>query len=137
MTRCEIRKITPTLLAVAAVLILALILSGCSVPTPPAGDLILPPAASAPQVPPDRTEPAPAAQPLEPTGDLLTRAQAEAIALNHAGLTAEQVWGLRSEFDIDDGVKVWDVEFRCDGWEYDYEIHAVSGAIRSFDKEKD
>ena len=142
----ELRKTTPTLLAVAAVLILALVLSGCGKPVPPAGSSVQPPAVSAPGVPapadpppadPAPADPAPAAQPSKSAQDPLTKAQAEAVALNHAGLTAGQVKGLRSEFDVDDGVQEWDVEFWHDGWEYDYEINAVSGAIRAFDKERD
>lgn len=67
----------------------------------------------------------------------LTAEEAKAIALKHAGLTAGQVKGLRAEYDVDDGVPEWEVEFYCDGMEYDYEIHAETGKIRSWDKERD
>lgn len=122
----ELRKTTPTLLAIAAMLVLALLLGGCGKPVPPADSSALPP-----------VQPAVVSAPTVPAGDPLTRGQAETVALNHAGLTADQVRGLRSEFDIDDGVQVWDVEFWHDGWEYDYEINAVSGTIRAFDKDRD
>ena len=66
----------------------------------------------------------------------LTKAEAEAIALAHAGLTAEQVSRLRTEYDRDDGVPEYSVEFFADGWEYDYDIHAQSGKILSWDKDR-
>jgi len=65
----------------------------------------------------------------------LTAEEAKAIALEHAGFTSDQVSRLRAEFDWDDGVPTWDVEFREGYWEYDYEIHAETGKIRSFDKD--
>lgn len=67
----------------------------------------------------------------------LTAEEAEAIALAHAGLTAEQVTRLRSEFDRDDGVAQWEVEFRVGQMEYEYTIHAETGKILEWDKEID
>lgn len=67
----------------------------------------------------------------------LTAQEAEAIALAHAGLTAEQVKHLRSEFDLDDGVAQWEVEFRVGQMEYEYTIHAETGEILEWDKEID
>lgn len=68
---------------------------------------------------------------------LLTAEEAQAIALAHAGLTAGQVTFERTEYDVDDGVKEYEVDFRSDDWEYDYEIHAETGKILSSDKEFD
>lgn len=135
MTQREIRRIATTLLAIAAALLLALVLGGCGEAVPPVSRSQMPIAPA--QTPAESVVQVPAQQAAVPEETTLTKAQAEAVALNHAGLTAAQVKGLRSEFDIDGGVKEWDVEFRCDGWEYDYEIHAVSGTIRSFEREKD
>lgn len=72
-----------------------------------------------------------------PAADKLTADQAKEIALKHAGLTAEQVTRLKAEFDYDDGVPEYQVEFRHNGWEYDYEIHAQTGKILDWDKEFD
>lgn len=66
----------------------------------------------------------------------LTHEEAEAIALKDAGLTAEQVTGLHSNYDVEHGVGEYDVEFHHDGWEYDYEIHAETGEILFKDKER-
>ena len=82
------------------------------------------------------TEPAPTQPPVQET-KRITAAEAEAKALAHAGLTADQVKYLRSEFDYDDGRPEWEVEFFHDGWEYSYDIHAESGKIRSWDKDRD
>lgn len=67
----------------------------------------------------------------------LSAEDAKAIALKHAGLEEAQVKGLRAEYDVDDGVPEWEVEFYEGGMEYSYEIHAESGKIRSWDKEKE
>lgn len=83
-------------------------------------------------------ESSPATQPTTPPAtDKLTAEQAKEIALTHAGLTADQVKGLKVELDYDDGVPEYQVEFRHNGWEYDYEIHAQTGKILDWDKEFD
>lgn len=69
--------------------------------------------------------------------DTITREEAEAIALEHAGFTAEEVTGLRTEYEIDDGVARYEVQFRQGRWEYDYEINADTGAIISWDRDDD
>lgn len=73
----------------------------------------------------------------KPAEETLTADQAKAIALKHAGLSADQVKGLRAEYDADDRVPEWEVEFYAGGMEYDYEIHATKGKILSWDKERD
>ena len=82
---------------------------------------------------------APAPQPAatEPASAQLTKEEAIAIALKHAGLAKDQVSRLKAEFDYDDGVPEYDVDFHCDGMEYDYEIHGESGKILSWDKDRD
>ena len=67
----------------------------------------------------------------------LTAQEARDIALTHAGLSADAVTFGRTEYDVDDGVPEYEIEFHADGWEYDYEIHAETGEIRSSDKEKE
>jgi len=44
---------------------------------------------------------------------------------------------LQVKYDVDDGIPEREVEFYADGFEYDYEIHAESGKIRSRDKDRD
>lgn len=66
----------------------------------------------------------------------LTEDEAKAIAVENAGLNASQVSRLRAQYEIDDGVPQYDVEFRYDGFEYSYEIHADTGKILSFEKDR-
>ena len=65
----------------------------------------------------------------------LTREQAERIALDYLGFTADQVTRLHSEYEIDDGIPQFDVEFHQGDWEYEFEIHAENGRILSYDKD--
>ncbi len=69
------------------------------------------------------------------TPETISAEKAQTIALTHAGLRADQVTGLRVKYEIDDGVPLYEVEFRSGRWEYDYEIHAETGAVLSFDKD--
>ena len=67
-------------------------------------------------------------------GGLITAETAKSKALAHAGLNANQVTFIRSNLEWDDGRRVYDVEFYTSDYkEYDYEIDAVTGEIRSFD----
>lgn len=66
----------------------------------------------------------------------ITAAEAQAIALKDAGLTASQVWGLEVEKDRDDGVTKYEISFEANGYEYDYEI-SMTGKILKKEKERD
>lgn len=61
--------------------------------------------------------------------------KAKDIALNHSKV--KQYYLMEIEFDADNGVLVYDVEFKSDSYEYDYEINALDGTIISSHKEKD
>ena len=63
--------------------------------------------------------------------------RAREIALKHAGLSQSAVRKLECELDRDDGAVVYEVSFKNDGFEYQYEIDAYSGRIRDFEKEQD
>ena len=66
----------------------------------------------------------------------LTPEEAKQIVLKHAGLTEDQVVGLHAQYEIEHGTPIYDVEFYHSAWEYDYEIHADTGEILSFSKDK-
>lgn len=70
-----------------------------------------------------------------PAAGRLTPEEAQEIALTQAGFTADQVTHLRVEFDRDDRVPSYDVSFREGYWEYEYEIHAETGEILSWEKD--
>ena len=67
----------------------------------------------------------------------LTEDQALAIALEHAGLTEEQVSYLNAHLDRDDGRWVYEIEFRKGRTEYEYEVRASDGKITDYDKDYD
>ena len=71
-----------------------------------------------------------------PASTRLTAVQAKAIALEHAGVATDTIRFLRVEFDFDDGNPRYEVEFVSDSWEYEYDIHAETGAILSFEKDR-
>ncbi len=60
--------------------------------------------------------------------------KAKQIALSHAGVSASQVtrW---EKAKRDDGV--YDIEFKANGMEYDFEIHATSGKVLEYDYDRD
>ena len=76
-------------------------------------------------------------EPSQSTAPRLTKEEAQRIALDHAGLAAEDVNRLRVEFDYDDGRPEYEVDFHHGGYEYDYEIHAETGKIITWDKDRD
>lgn len=65
------------------------------------------------------------------------KSAAKAAALAHAGLSEAQVSRMKCELDREDGRAVYEIEFKCDGMEYEYEIDASSGAVLKYDKERD
>lgn len=75
--------------------------------------------------------------PLQADGDGLDEARAAEIALQHAGVTESDTSYLLVRPDFEDGIQVYDVEFYVPSAarEYDYEIDASTGEIRSFDQD--
>lgn len=63
----------------------------------------------------------------------ISKEEAERIALEHAGLTSEEVTGLHSEYEKDEDE--YEVKFYSSEWEYEYTIQAEAGAILSYDQE--
>ena len=87
---------------------------------------------------PKEVVPAPApveTQPAPENTQKLTEEQALEIALNHLGFSADQITRLRTEYEIDDGMPQFDIEFHQGDWEYEFEIHAENGKILSYDKD--
>lgn len=86
-------------------------------------------------VTPAPKEEPPAPTETQPAPEKLTQEQALKIALDHLGFTADQVTRLRTEYEIDDGIPQYDIEFHQGDWEYEFEIHAENGKILSYDKD--
>lgn len=71
------------------------------------------------------------------TAKKITAAKAESLALAHAGVKKADAVFERTEFDVDDGVAYYEVEFRVGRVEYSYEIHAFTGKVLEADKDLD
>ena len=64
-------------------------------------------------------------------------AKATSIALNHAGVDANTVYDMNIQLDVENGIIVYEVEFKSGNIEYDYEIDAATGAILRHETELD
>ena len=110
--------------AIAAVLTL----SACGAAAPVAPDSAIP-AAPAPQIP---SAPEIPSAPSEG----VTEADARRIALEHAGLSENDVSALtffKTEKEFDDGRVEYEIKFSDGSTKYDYAIDAETGAILSFE----
>lgn len=69
------------------------------------------------------------------SGSLIGEDEAKRIALEDAGVAEADTTYMQVKRDRDDGTEVYDVEFyvASTGTEYDYEINAADGTIRSLD----
>lgn len=63
--------------------------------------------------------------------------KARGIALEHAGVAAENVTDFEIDLDRKNGVTVYEVEFRAGDTEYDYVINAQTGEVVSFKKKRE
>ena len=63
--------------------------------------------------------------------------QAKSIALNHAGVSESNTYGLKVKQDYDDGRLEYEVEFKSGGMEYEYTINAADGTILSHESDWD
>ena len=73
-----------------------------------------------------------------PPGDgMIGRQAAIRTALKHAGLSEQDVHSLKCELDREDGVMVYEIEFKNGTFEYDYDIDARTGAVLKAKKERD
>ena len=69
--------------------------------------------------------------------DVIGLEEAEAIALKTAGKSAEEVVFKKAKLEKDDGRLVYEIEFyEEDGFEYEYEIDALTGEVLGFEKER-
>ena len=88
----------------------------------------------------DGTE-TPAVQPSRPELPAAVQdighAKAKSIALNHAGVSENEAYDMDIELDDEDGILVYEVEFKSGNMEYDYEINAATGAILKHETELD
>ena len=72
-----------------------------------------------------------------PTANLITREEAKAKALTHAGLTDVTLRRIETDLDRERGVTVYEVDFEHDGYDYEYVLNAETGEILFHEKERD
>lgn len=77
----------------------------------------------------------PAAAPTQAAASGISADRAKQIALSHACVSGASF--TKVELDTDDGVRVYEIEFKVGNVEYDYDIDATSGAILSSSSEID
>lgn len=102
------------------------------------------PAAQRPTQPPATARPTPAPtpaptqppatqgpRPTQPSGTYIGAEAAKNVALADAGVSAGDVRFTKVRMDYEDGVPVYELEFYTATHEYEYEIHAQTGAVFS------
>lgn len=62
---------------------------------------------------------------------------AKAAALAHAGIPMERVADWSVEMDVERGRMVYEVDFTADGWEYEYDVDAVTGDVVKSERTRD
>ena len=67
----------------------------------------------------------------------ITMDAAKQIALAKAGMKETDVKFTKAHLDTDDGRSVYEIEFRVNGMEYEFDIDANTGAILEFDADLD
>ena len=70
------------------------------------------------------------------SNEVISKSKAESAALAHAGLAKSQVKFFQCKLDRENGIQVYEVEFDYGGYEYEYEINALSGKIISVEKNR-
>lgn len=70
------------------------------------------------------------------SGSYIGEAAAKTAALSHAGVSESDVCWLQADFDRDDGVYVYELEFSANGLKYDYNVNALTGEIVKFEQEQ-
>ena len=93
--------------------------------------------ASTPSTPNVTTKPSDQKPDPSGTAQDIGYAKAKSIALNHAGVSENEVYDMDIELDDEDGILVYEVEFKSGNMEYDYEINAATGAILKHESELD
>lgn len=75
--------------------------------------------------------------PTTATSGSITADKAKSIALADAGVSESAALGLQVKQDWDDGIALYEVEFRSGGAEYEYDIRLSDGAILKSERDED
>lgn len=72
-----------------------------------------------------------------PSASLITAAQAKEKAFAHAGINPTDAWDTECKLDHDSGKVKYEIEFKANGYEFEYDIEAYTGEVLKSEKEKD
>ena len=70
------------------------------------------------------------------TETTISKEEAKNIALTHAGVQAQDVRAFEIEIDTENGILIYEIEFHSGVYEYEYDIHAKTGAVLKFSRER-
>lgn len=62
---------------------------------------------------------------------------AKAAAIKHAGVSEDNVYDYSCELDHEHGTVIYEIEFKANGYEFDYEVDALDGIVIKSEKESD
>lgn len=96
-----------------------------------------PAASPAPTATPTATAAPTAAPSANSTAAAISGDQAKAVALQHAGVAEADAWGLKVEQGTENGHNVYEVDFKYNGKDYNYDIDATTGEIVKYDVDLD
>ncbi len=65
------------------------------------------------------------------------QAKAKEIALAHAGVDAASATEMECELEKEHGVALYEISFKAGGYEYEYDVNALTGDIQKYDRERD
>ncbi len=65
-----------------------------------------------------------------------SKEDAKTVALAHAGVQEQNIRHLDIELDTEDGIPVYEIKFHSGVYEYEYDIHAKTGAVLKFNRER-
>lgn len=69
-------------------------------------------------------------------GNYIGESAAKSAALSHAGADSSDVVWLKAQFDRDDGLYVYELEFTSGGSKYDYTVNALTGDVIKSEREQ-
>lgn len=75
--------------------------------------------------------------PSTETGNYIGNEKAKQIALSRAGVAANSVYNYKCSLDRDNGMMLYEIEFKSGGYDYEVDINANTGNIVKYDKEWD
>ena len=71
------------------------------------------------------------------SNEYISKDAAIAAAIKHAGVSKDSVYDYSCELDHEHGMVIYEIEFKADGYECDYDINALTGDVVRYEREID